>query len=117
MGGIVIVAAALLGALLLAPGSAAIGGAEAAASKRISLGDNFFSPTSTKSKKGQRVKFKWIGAARHNVTLKKGPGKKFKSKTTSKKGVNYDRKFKKRGTYKIFCTIHPDQMKLTLKVK
>ena len=114
--GILIVVVGLLGAVLVAPGATGSGGAQAAA-KTITVGDNFFAPSSTKSKKRKKVKFNWTGSNPHNITLKKGPGKKFKSKTTSSTGVNYKRKFKKRGTYEIFCTIHPVTMNLTLTVK
>ncbi len=47
--------------------------------------------------------------------LKKGPGADFASKTTKKKGVNFEHKFKQRGTYKLICTVHTE-MKLTVDV-
>ena len=109
--------AALFGAVLLAPGSAGAGGAEAAASTKVTVGNNFFSPTAKTVAKGTRVKFKWVGGTAHDVKLRKGPGKKFDSGRTSARGVNLTKKFKKRGTYKIICSIHPDEMKLKLKVK
>ena len=107
IGTIVLLAVALLG-----PGAA---GARKVAG--VKLGDNFFKPTTKTVGKGTRVKFKWIGSGRHNVTLKKGPGKRFASRTTSAKGVNFTRRFKKRGTYRIYCTIHATQMNLRLKVR
>ena len=116
-GGILVIVSALAGAILLAPGATGSEGARAAKSTKVTVGDNFYSPTAKTIKKGTRAKFNWTGANRHNVRLKKGPGKKFKSKTTRSTGVNFARKFKKRGTYRIFCSIHPDQMNLTLKVK
>lgn len=100
----------LLAVALLAPGTAGAG-----KGTRIKLGDNFFKPKSKQVKKGAKVRFAWTGKNRHNVTLRKGPGN-FASKTTGKKGVNFTRRFKKRGTYKIYCTIHPKPMKLNLKV-
>ena len=115
-GAIVIAVAGLLGAVLLSGGAGA-GTADVAKRTQVKLGDNFFKPTSKSVKKGTRVRFKWTQGNRHNVTLRKGPGKKFASKTTSAKGVNFSRKFKKRGTYKLRCTIHPTQMNLKLKVK
>ncbi|MGI9556334.1 MAG: plastocyanin/azurin family copper-binding protein [Solirubrobacterales bacterium] len=118
VGATLVVIAGLLGAVLLAPGASAGGDATAAGKKKtIKLGDNFFKPKKTSAKKGTRVKFRWTGSNSHNVTLRKGPGKKFASGTTSSKGVNFSRKFKKRGTYKMFCTIHPTTMKVNLKVR
>jgi plastocyanin len=128
-----VIAAALLATALLGSGAVAAGksaspgadagisastGAEAAGKRaRVKLGDNFYRPTKKTISKGTKVSFKWTGSNRHDVTLKKGPGKKFASRTTRKKGVNFTRRFKKPGTYRIFCTIHPDQMHLRLKVK
>ncbi len=53
----------------------------------------------------------------HNVTYQDGPGRSFASKTTSDAGVNFTHKFKKRGLYSLHCTIHPDQMKLSVRVR
>lgn len=87
-------------------------------STRITVGNNFFSPKKKTVKKGTKVKFKWEGGgAPHDVTKKKGPRGKFQSDLTSQSGVNFKKKFKKPGTYRIFCTIHPDSMKLRLKVR
>lgn len=64
-----------------------------------------------KIKKGGTVKWIWTDSAPHNV---KGPG--FVSKTSSRKGFSYSRRFGKRGTFKIICQIHPSTMKTTVKV-
>jgi plastocyanin len=107
-------ALAMLGAAVLAAGPAAAGGKRA----KVTVGNNFFSPMSKTIKRGTKVRFKWTGGgAPHNVTKRKGPGGKFASKTTGKRGVNYVRTFKKKGTYKLFCTIHPESMKLKLRVR
>lgn len=88
---------------------------ETAATKTVTVGDNFFSRSSTSIKRNDSVKFKWNGTSkRHNVNVRSGPVK-FKSKT--KRGTySYTRKFGTRGTYKLNCTIHPDSMKTTVKV-
>ena len=105
-------AALALGALLLLPGTGTAGG-----STTVKVGDDFFSPKSKSISKGTTVKFKWVNTSnQHNVVKKSGPGKDFASDTTSKPGVNYQRTFKKSGTYKVTCTIHPDTMKLKLNV-
>jgi plastocyanin len=66
--------------------------------------------------KGTKVKFNWTGNNSHNVTKKRGPGGGFASPTTSSSGINFTKKFKKAGTYKLICTIHPDTMKMKLEV-
>lgn len=83
---------------------------------KVTVGNNFFKPKSKTVRRGTKVRFKWKGGVAHNVTKRKGPGGKFRSKTTSAAGVNFKKKFKQRGRYKLVCTIHPS-MKLTLRVR
>jgi plastocyanin len=93
------------------------GVAGARASTTVKLADNFFSPDRETVSAGTQVRFTWIGTDRHNVTKKSGPGGSFGSETTDDRGVNFAKKFKKRGKYKLICTIHAqDGMKLKLKV-
>jgi plastocyanin len=82
----------------------------------VRLGDNFFQPDSKKVAKGTKIRFKWTGEEEHNVTKKRGPGRSFASETTSATGVNFKRTFRKRGTYRLICTVHPDDMKLKVEV-
>lgn len=90
--------------------------------KPVKVADDFFSPTAVKVKSGTKLPFKWDGSNTnsHNVTLQKGPkGVKkadFKSATGSI-GVKFKPKFVKTGTYDFICTIHPEEMKLTVTVK
>jgi plastocyanin len=85
-----------------------------AATKTVLVKDNFFSPKTTTISKGTTVRWVWKGQAPHNVTMTKGPGTKFRSKTKLKGA--YQHTFKRAGSYTIICTIHPG-MKLALKVK
>ena len=90
-----------------------------AATKTVKVGDNWFVkssgvPTVT-VKKGDTVKWTWVGDSSHDVTVAKGPAK-FRSPIKS--SGSYKRVMKKRGTYTIVCTIHgkSDQsMKLVVK--
>ena len=106
--------------LILALLSVSALGAQTATAKKtkVTVGNNFFKPAKKTVRKGTKVRFKWTGGGPvHNVTKKRGPGGKFASRTTSSKGVNFSRKFKQRGTYRLLCTIHPSRMKLKLIVK
>jgi plastocyanin len=95
---------------------AALGGvAGARASTTVKVGDNFFSPDRKTVSKGTKVKFKWVGNNDHNVVKSSGPGGSFSSPTTDAPGVNFSKKFKKKGTYKLICTIHSG-MDMKLKV-
>lgn len=105
----VLAAVAAMVALLVPAGGGAAG-------TTIKVGDNFFAPDKKTVSKGTKVRFKWVGTDDHNVVKQSGPGGSFASETTDDPGVNFTKKFKKSGKYKIICTLH-DEMKLTLKVK
>jgi plastocyanin len=99
-------------ALLAVP---ALGGTAGAAT--ITIGDNFFSPSKKTVNAGAKVRFNWTGRRPHNVTKKRGPGGGFASTTTRSRGVNFAKRFNKRGIYRLICTIHPSEMRLKLTVK
>jgi plastocyanin len=82
----------------------------------ITLGDNFYSPTSKTVEKGTTVRFKWTGNHRHSVTKASGPGGDFSSKKTRSDGVNFVKTFNKSGTYRMFCKVHPTEMRLKITV-
>ena len=106
---------AIAAAIALVP---VLGGvAEAAPKTTVKLGDNFFKPAKRTIRRGTKVRFQWIGHNPHNVTRTRGPGRRFVSRTTSRRGVNFAKRFKKRGTYRLICTIHPTEMRLTLRVR
>jgi plastocyanin len=88
----------------------------ASAATTITLGDNFFAPSSKTVAAGTKVRFNWTGNHRHNVKKKRGPGGGFKSVTTRSNGVNFAKTFNKAGVYRLICTIHPEEMKLKLTV-
>jgi plastocyanin len=96
--------------------------AKATRPEKVKVLDDFYKPDNVKVKKNGKVTWKW-GAVfnNHNVTLKKGPKgvnkSKFTSQTSSDEGFKFTKKFKKRGKYNFYCTIHPDVMKMTVTVK
>jgi plastocyanin len=90
--------------------------ASSASAATITLGDNFFAPSSKTVGVGTKVKFDWTGKKKHNVFKKSGPGGSFHSDTTKSRGVNFSKTFGKAGVYKLICTVHPKEMKLPLTV-
>jgi plastocyanin len=91
-------------------------GPAAAKTRSIKIGDDFFVrpsgvPTVT-VKKGTTAKWRWTGRDAHNV-VGSGPAS-FQSAVKS--SGTFKRKMKKKGTYRIVCTIHSG-MRMTLKVK
>jgi plastocyanin len=69
-----------------------------------------FTPSALTIKKGDTVKWSWNGNTPHNVS---GPG--FTSTTATK--ATYKRRFTKKGTFRVICTIHAKKgQKMTIKV-
>jgi len=78
-----------------------------AATKRVTVGDNFFVrkagvPTVTVAK-GDKVRWVWTGESLHNVKVTRGPAS-FGS--PSKTSGSFSKKVRKSGRYTIICTVH-----------
>jgi len=102
---------AVLFATLLAVGPALSAG------KSVKVDDNYFvrrgaTPTVRVNRNGT-VEWEWEGRNPHNVTVARGPVR-FHSRT--KRSGTYSKKLTRRGTYKIICTIHQPNMRMTLRV-
>ncbi len=119
-------AVALAAALIIGGSSAGSAGAHSissdftiAANKSVKTGDDYFGRRGRKPKvtirRGTRVTWRWVGRRPHNVVLRSGPGRKFASRVQTR--GRYTRKFTRRGTYRILCTIHPRSMQMTIKVR
>ena len=91
----------------------------AAATKRVTVGDNFFvrdggKPTVSVSK-GTKVTWVWRGKSSHNVKVSKGPAK-FGSSTM--RSGSFSKTVRKAGTYTIICTVHgPSDQSMKLVVR
>jgi len=93
---------------------AAFGTATAlAASSTVKVEDSFFSAKKLSVSRGASVTWKWTGALLHNVRVKSGP-----VRFSSRKQLHgtYSHRFTVRGTYKLYCTLHPD-MTMTVTVR
>jgi plastocyanin len=84
-----------------------------ASSQPVKVSDNFFSVKHLVIRRGARVTWKWTGFLNHNVAVRSGPSK-FRSKTQAR--GSYSHVFKQKGTYFLYCTIHPG-MKMTVVVR
>jgi plastocyanin len=108
--------AALAGAVLISAVPA-----QGAATKTVTIGDNYFAPKTLKVKRGTKVAWRWPGFDEggdvHDVKLRSGPAgvKKFHSEAAST-DYSFKRKLTKPGTYKIVCTLH-EEMRMTVKVR
>jgi plastocyanin len=76
------------------------------------LSDDYFNKGKLTIKKGTIVNWKWNTDDDHTVTE---AGGKFTSKQTAK--GNYKHRFKKKGTFKVLCEVHPTVMRQKIVVK
>ena len=90
----------------------------AAATKNVKIGDDYYvrpgSPPTVTVTKGATVEWNWRGSRRHNVVVQTGP---VRFQSALKRSGSYRKTMKRRGTYKIVCSIHQPDMAMTLKVK
>jgi plastocyanin len=86
----------------------------AAVTQQVNVKDNRFSVKHLTISKGGRVTWKWTGYLRHNVTVRKGPAK-FQSKTQVV--GTFSHVFTRKGTYTLYCSLHPETMKMTVVVR
>jgi plastocyanin len=89
------------------------------ATRNVSLGDDWFvrdgKPTTVTVSRGDTVRWRWTGRNPHNVQVQRGPRRaKFQSKV--KRSGTYSRALSKSGTYRIVCSIHAPDMRMTLVV-
>lgn len=97
--------------------SLALAAPAAGKTRNVKIGDDYFvragsRPTVTVTK-GTRVRWNWRGSRQHNVVVRRGPTS-FQSKL--KRSGSFARKLRRRGTYKIVCSIHAPDMGMTLRV-
>ena len=89
----------------------------AAATRNVKVGDDYYvragSPPTVTVARGATVKWNWAGSRQHNVVVRSGPAS-FQS--ALKRSGSYSRKMRRRGTYKIVCSIHQPDMAMTLRV-
>jgi plastocyanin len=84
-----------------------------AATRTVRVDDNVYKPKSLTVKRGDTVRWRWVGEAPHNVVVDRGP-QRFRSKL-QRRGT-YSKKMTRRGSYRIVCTIHPG-MTMSLRVR
>ena len=112
--------------LALGAGAAA-GGEQAKATKQVEAGgvflpqNTYFDPKKLTAHKGDKIHWTFTGDLTHDVYLNKAP--KGVTKTDYKLGTMHpgdeatSPRFRKRGDYIFFCSLHQATMKLSLTVK
>lgn len=106
-------------ALVAAAGLAGATTASGSSVKRVKVGDDYFGPTHLTVKHGTKIRWVWLSdnGDSHDVKLVKAPRgvKKFHSASAAT-DYTFTRRLKKKGTYKLVCTLHQG-MKMTIKVR
>src|SRR5690606_22572 len=101
----------------------AVAGAAAAGStpsRTVEVGDNFLAPKRMTVDPGTRLVFRWPEGNfnRHDVALDSAPrGVRRWNSPVRTANYTYRRTLRKAGTYRIICTLHPTQMRLTVRVR
>ena len=108
----------LLTAVLVTALAGVLAATALASTRTVKVGDNYFvrsgTPPTVTVSKGTKVTFRWVGDVVHNVHAYKGPAR-FKS--AIKASGTFSRVLKRSGTYTLRCDVHPDRMRMTLKVR
>ena len=106
-------------AFAAAPATLALG-ATKGKTRKVSVNDNYYGPSKLTVHVGDTVDWRWADDITdvHDVALKTAPKgvKKFASDPLAA-GDDFKRKLTKAGTYKIICTFHEEEMKMTIVVK
>lgn len=116
---------ALLAVLPVLPIAAASATAEddppvsKAATRTITLGDNFFKPKTITIRKGTILKFQWGPDNQGTVDFHNVAGVRGNKFAATEDTMRPDRPFRKRFTRNslVVCTIHSTTMKLSVKIK
>ena len=89
-------------------------------SETVEVGDNFLAPTKLTVDPGTRMTFRWAAenANQHDVKLTSAPsGVRRWNSAVRTTDYTYRRTLTKAGTYRIICSLHPTQMRLSVRVR
>jgi plastocyanin len=104
-------------ALLVAGVAGALAPQASAATRTVRLGDDWFvsddRPTRVTVSRNTIVKWRWTGRDQHNVVAT-GP---VDFQSPLKRSGTYRKKLRRGGTYRIVCSIHQPDMRMTLRVE
>ena len=93
--------------------------APASAARNVTVGDDYFVRSSGVATvtvhKGATVTWKWTGRRQHNVVATRKNRTRFQSPL--KRSGSYSHKMVTRGRYRIVCSIHQPDMRMTLVVE
>ena len=107
-------------AFAAAPTALALGATSKGKTRKVSVNDNYYGPSKLTVHVGDTVDWHWSEDETdvHDVALKAKPkGAKAFASDPLAAGEDFERKLTVPGTYKIICTFHEEEMKMTITVK
>jgi plastocyanin len=107
-------------AFAAAPTALALGATSKGKTRKVSVNDNYYGPSKLTVHVGDTVDWHWSEEETdvHDVALKSKPkGAKTFASDPLAAGEDFKRKLTVPGTYKIICTFHEEEMKMTITVK
>jgi plastocyanin len=87
------------------------------ATRTVALRDNVFSPRSITIKRGDTLRFVWRGNNPHNIRTTRRPRGGNRITVAPKSSGSYRKRMTRRGTYRLLCTIHAPNMRMTVRVR
>jgi hypothetical protein len=82
---------------------------------RVKVGDRFFSRRNVILRRGAKLNYVFDGGELHNLTLANGPVGI--GSPNLNQGRSFSQRFRRAGTYRFFCALHPVQMQERVVVK
>jgi len=105
----VLTAVAIVAGVLAIPASGA--------TKRVSVRDNVFAPKSISIKRNDLIRFVWTGDNQHNVVTTRRPRGAARVTIGTRRRGAVRKRFTRRGTYRLLCSIHAPSMVMTVRVR
>jgi plastocyanin len=87
------------------------------ATRSVSVRDNVFSPRTLNIRSGDTVRFVWRGDNPHNITTTRRPRGGSVIRAGTRTTGTYRKRVRRRGTYRLLCTIHAPRMRMTIRVR
>jgi plastocyanin len=83
----------------------------------VKIKDNLFKPTRVTIHKGGKVVWHWKGSNPHNVAIKKPGASRVSTRSAIKTSGRYGFRFRRTGTWKVLCEVHPTKMRMKVIVR
>jgi plastocyanin len=88
-----------------------------AATKRVSVADNVFRPKSVSIRRNDLIRFVWTGDNPHNVVTTRRPRGAKRITIGIRRSGTVRKRFTRRGTYRLLCSVHSPSMTMTVRVR